>query len=363
MAKSHDRNGQIIHDGIQISPQLAPSGLWSNPVDMAIFMIEIQKALNGIDTEVISYKVAKRVTDIMTLKVMGGWSLGWERRFAFGNHDWFSHGGSNGGMGGHIYATMEGGNGIAFFGNSGNASRIPILNSLRNSIIRSHDWHIPLDKSKFQTIPDSLGNQLKGNYSSVMFGEIVPVEYIEGRLFARDFGGSQKVELFYLENKTFKADQSNRIIRFDEVNPDDQQNYMAILIQNGIQTDIDYALKKIGDKLPYEYLLDGDFEGALKAYRMEQNNNSLTQFISERSINATGYQELGKKNFDMAISLFKINTILYPQSANVFDSLGEGYMVNGDDKNAIENYKKSLELDPDNENAKEMIQQILKKMN
>jgi len=43
MAKSHDRNGQIIHDGIQISPQLAPSGLWSNPTDLAVFMMEIQK--------------------------------------------------------------------------------------------------------------------------------------------------------------------------------------------------------------------------------------------------------------------------------------------------------------------------------
>ena len=137
---------------------------------------------------------------------------------------------------------------------------------------------------------------------------------------------------------------------------------MTILIQNGIQTDIDYSLKKVGDKLPFEYLLEGDYEGGLEAYQMEQKNNPLTQFISERTINATGYRELGKNNFDLAISIFKINTILYPQSANVFDSLGEGYMVNGDDKNAMKNYKRSLDLDPDNENAKEMIVQILKKM-
>lgn len=363
IAKSHDRNGQIIADGIQISPQLAPSGLWSNPTDMAVLMIEIQKALNGKGSRIISYEVAKRVTDIATLKVMGGWSLGWERRFAFGNHDWFSHGGSNGGMGGHIYATMQGGNGIAFFGNGGNASRIPILNSLRNSIIRSHGWHIPLNQNKFRAIPDSLGNQLKGNYSSVLFGEIVPIEYKEGQLFARNFGGSQKAKLFYLGNKTFKVDQSNRIIRFDEVNPVDNQIYTAILIQNGAQTDMNYALKKVGDKLPFEYLLEDDYEKALEAYQMEQKNNPLTQFISERTINAMGYQELGKKNFDLAISVFKINTILYPNSANAFDSLGEGYMVKGDDKKAMANYKKSLELNPDNENAKEMIDRILRKIN
>jgi len=38
--------------------------------------------------------------------------------------------------------------------------------------------------------------------------------------------------------------------------------------------------------------------------------------------------------------------------------LGEGYLVKGDKKLAIENYKMSLELDPDNENAKEILKQL-----
>jgi CubicO group peptidase (beta-lactamase class C family) len=361
VAKSHDGNGNIIRDGIQISPQLAPSGLWSTPTDMAIFMIEIQKALKGVKTKVISKEVAKRITDVMTIKFMGGWSLGWERRFAFGNHDWFSHGGSNRGMGGHIYASMEGGNGIAFFGNGGNDQRIPVLNSLRSSIIKSHGWGVPLNKSKHKTITQAIANKVIGNYVSE-FAEIVPVEYKDGRLFAKDFEGGQRLELFYLGNNVFEVDQSKRIVRFDATNPADGKKYMASLVQNGVETEISYYLTKIDGKLPFTYLQEGNYEEGLKAYKRAQNNNPKNGIISENVLNNTGYQELGKKNYEIAFSVFKICTILYPKSANAFDSLGEFYMLRGDNKNALINYKKSLELDPKSENAKAMINKLLKEV-
>jgi len=49
-----------------------------------------------------------------------------------------------------------------------------------------------------------------------------------------------------------------------------------------------------------------------------------------------------------------------PQSANAHDSLGEAYMINGNKELAIKNYKKSLELNPDNTNAKEMLNKLEK---
>ena len=47
-----------------------------------------------------------------------------------------------------------------------------------------------------------------------------------------------------------------------------------------------------------------------------------------------------------------------PVSANVYDSLGEGYFLNGKLEESKENYQKSLELDPKNQNAKNMIEKI-----
>ena len=64
---------------------------------------------------------------------------------------------------------------------------------------------------------------------------------------------------------------------------------------------------------------------------------------------------------DEALEVFKMNVELYPCSANVYDSLGEAYMNIGDTANAIKNYKRSLELNPENTNAVEMLKRLEKK--
>ena len=56
-----------------------------------------------------------------------------------------------------------------------------------------------------------------------------------------------------------------------------------------------------------------------------------------------------------------MNVQLYPQSPNAYDSLGEAYMLDNNDELAIENYKKSLELNPDDTNAKSMLDKLQNK--
>ena len=53
-----------------------------------------------------------------------------------------------------------------------------------------------------------------------------------------------------------------------------------------------------------------------------------------------------------------IKATLFPISANTFDNLGEANLKDGQIKLAIENYKKSLELNPNNENVKEILNQL-----
>ena len=52
---------------------------------------------------------------------------------------------------------------------------------------------------------------------------------------------------------------------------------------------------------------------------------------------------------------------IYPNYANGYDSLGEAYMKAGENELAVQNYEKSLELDPANNNAKEMLEVLRKK--
>jgi tetratricopeptide (TPR) repeat protein len=64
------------------------------------------------------------------------------------------------------------------------------------------------------------------------------------------------------------------------------------------------------------------------------------------------------KRLPEAIIIFKLNVEFYPKDFDVYDSLGEGYMTNGDKELAIDNYKKSLELNPKNSNATEMLKKL-----
>ena len=73
--------------------------------------------------------------------------------------------------------------------------------------------------------------------------------------------------------------------------------------------------------------------------------------VSEGSVNSIAYHLLWQKQRVDAIQLFKLNSELHPQSANTFDSLGEAYMESGDKALAVQNYEKSLSLDPKNSNA------------
>lgn len=79
----------------------------------------------------------------------------------------------------------------------------------------------------------------------------------------------------------------------------------------------------------------------------------------EGYVNGLGYTMLyGLKDVKKAIEFFEYNLSNFPNSANAYDSLGEAYMVKGDKARAIQNYKKSLELDPDNHNAARMIREL-----
>ena len=67
---------------------------------------------------------------------------------------------------------------------------------------------------------------------------------------------------------------------------------------------------------------------------------------TEAEINAYGYRMIAQGEPVKAIEAFVLNTKRHPTSPNTWDSLGEGYALGGDKKNAIASFKKSLSLNP-----------------
>jgi tetratricopeptide (TPR) repeat protein len=79
---------------------------------------------------------------------------------------------------------------------------------------------------------------------------------------------------------------------------------------------------------------------------------------SASELNTYGYVLMSARELDKARVVFKLNVLLYPKNANLYDSLGEYYFNTGNKDAAKENYRKVLELDAKNENAKKMLEKI-----
>jgi len=78
----------------------------------------------------------------------------------------------------------------------------------------------------------------------------------------------------------------------------------------------------------------------------------------EAVVNGAGYALLQAERTDAALVVFELNSRLFPEAFNTWDSLGETQMNLGHDAEAIRFYRKSLELNPENTNAVEMIEKI-----
>jgi len=115
---------------------------------------------------------------------------------------------------------------------------------------------------------------------------------------------------------------------------------------------VDNPKQLIADTLS-DTIFEKDVASAIARYRELKTGKTAAEYdFGEDQLNRLGYQLLQQKKVTGAIEIFKLNVEMYPQSSNVYDSLGEAYMVNGDKELSIANYKKSLELDPNNANAK-----------
>jgi cytochrome c-type biogenesis protein CcmH/NrfG len=75
-------------------------------------------------------------------------------------------------------------------------------------------------------------------------------------------------------------------------------------------------------------------------------------------LNPLGYQRLAADKVDEAIVMFELAVRHHPDSWNAWDSLGEGYMRRGDTPSAIKHSEHSLQLNPANNNAVEILTKL-----
>lgn len=156
-------------------------------------------------------------------------------------------------------------------------------------------------------------------------------------------------EILVQHIETFPVHLQNKIkgIKFDNILPNGE-------MPDDIKTNLGYLIS-ISDYYKSTSSVNKTIT-QIKSEKKKGKNNIYN--VSETGLNDFGYELINSQKVNEAFQIFILNTKLYPQGYNTFDSLGECLLLLNRKKEAIKSYQKSLELNPNNENAKKIINKI-----
>ena len=354
-ATGYRGNGKEVEGKIHVYPEMAAAGLWTTPTDLARFAIEMQLSLVGKSNKVLS----KQSVDMMTTSFLDDAGLGFfiERH---GNALYFGHGGADEGFRAELVVSRDKGYGIAVMVNSDNGQ---ILREVIRGVAHEYGWEeflpapveiISLDAEK---VADFTG-RFQVNPDRVL--TITPITAGSKTILKAQPTGDPAFELLPISETTFVRRDANLKYNFT-------RRAVAGTNGPGAPADLEVAaqagstpLKRLtADQLvPFEMLSAGKISEAIEGYRKIFKDTPRNVTVSENRLNNLGYGLLQQKKLPEAIALFKLNVEFYPNAWNVYDSLAEAYMANGEKDLAIANYKKSLELNPQNANGREMLKKL-----
>jgi len=136
--------------------------------------------------------------------------------------------------------------------------------------------------------------------------------------------------------------------KFLEIRPQE------VFIQNKLKSIEKFIAESAVHEIEQAILCEG-LTKVQEIYQQLKNDSQNPKYFVENEFIQAGYRFLKADKTIEAIEIFKMSVDFYPESFNTWDSLGEAYMRKGDKALAIINYEKSLELNPENENAKKVL--------
>lgn len=112
-----------------------------------------------------------------------------------------------------------------------------------------------------------------------------------------------------------------------------------------------------------EIMLNKDYKTAMKECKLIKEEALIDYYVNSGEFHYFAYELLEKKKIKEAIELLKISIMIFPEKSGLYHALGEMYLENGEKELALESYKKSVEINPDNVDAKKKIEKLLCKRN
>jgi CubicO group peptidase (beta-lactamase class C family) len=310
-------------------PEMAAAGLWTTSQDLALFAIEMQKALQG-KSELLSREMA---SDMLRARVGKDYGLGFGLP-DFNGEKYFAHGGWDEGFCANLIAHPRTGQGMVILIN---ANQPKFMEEVMRAVAFEYAW--PGFKQYTSVkLSDKARKTAPGRYR--YNGEqVVSVTLDGGRLYM-EYAGNQRTELVPIGERRFVRREREAPVIFGLDSKDHPE--MVFELADG-----EYQRHpRLADdvRMPRELLLAGDIPAAVEAYQALQQAEDAA--AAEGYLNDEGIGLADLSLFEPAIKVLLLNTVLYPDSANTWDSVGYAYAKKGDKEQARKYYRKALEVDP-----------------
>ena len=356
IATGYLQDGSMVKGRRNINPSMASNGLWTTAEDYAKFITNIQQTLEGKSTKGLS----KDLTESMGTPYgvsNSGWSFTLGLGFQLINRKdeiYLRHHGWNTGFYAEIEAHRDKGYGVVVMTNS----TFPAFNvEVIRSVAQAYNWDKYVPVYKKIEIEQSLVDEITGRYQSN--NATVEVFQKDNLLFTKNILDVKAEELVKVSDSIFVKRNTSRLIQFK---PNSKNGTINLLYLNRNDETIASTFMKMDtdEKEPIEFLLEGDFEKALKAYRTLIEHDPTHPKATEDYLNDLGYDFYHEDRMKLSQNTFKVNMMLYPDSFKVYESYAAACKKIGEIDLSILNYSKSLELNPQNNNAKAKLRELQK---
>lgn len=334
-----------------VYPQQAAAGLYTTPTDLAKIFIDVQKSYLG-KGKILGQSMTKQMLTPQKIVSDGTY----KENIGIGpfliqrtdnknpNGVYFEFTGVNAGFLAYGIASVTGGNGVVIMLNSGDDVN-GLGKEIRRAVAKVYNWNNFLpEEIKPLKLGDQALNKLAGRYR--MGADEVLYLRKENDYLVENINEGNNIYCFPISKDIIVFTDYNIKAGFNF-----NENGEVVSLQNVYQEKP--MLKMRDDEFsPSEYLKLKNYVEAKKAYAAMKMN--------EYQITYLAYDLMNKKTLDLEAvkTILDIALDQHPNSSIVYSRWGDYYLKLNDKQNAIKNYRKSVELDPSDENSKEILKKL-----
>ena len=334
-AAGYRANGQLLPGGRHTYPEMAAAGLWTTSEDLARFGIAVGRSLRGDTGSLLSTEMATRMTTPFLKDGEAGLGLFVRKK---GPEVYVGHNGADEGFQAMLLMNRDKGYGAAVMANSDNG--LALAAEILRGIAKENAWDSYLPQPVVtMALPAADLALLVGRYR-IGSDDALTVSLRDGKLYGkRPFG--DEFELYAVSRDQFVREAHP----IDYIVERSQGDVAAIeTTYQGEKTRM--PRMPDGARIPSDFVEAGDVAGARDAYRKIYAARPRDRAVSEESLNRLGYDIASRGEYPMAVAVMRLNTELRPTSTNAYDSLADVYMMSGDRAQALETYRRLLEVAP-----------------